>query len=123
MSGKPQTKRQAALVHSGMLPRSLVSQQQNQYQQRATEDKTAKTHFFNIPPPTQLERAYYPSMDPQRVGALAPSQECEKKSGLEKHQPMSPPNGQRHQHLNPHWYGTLSAAHSAMSVCNASQLA
>ncbi|XP_044472491.1 zinc finger CCCH domain-containing protein 40-like [Mangifera indica] len=119
MWGKPQTQRpesegsdearQQAVAHSGMLPRSLISQKQNQYQQPDTQDQAAPTPYFNIPPPPQQERAYYPSMDPQRMGALVPSQEGENQSGPEKLQqgqhynypPMLPPHGQHHQHLYP----------------------
>ncbi|XP_044506359.1 zinc finger CCCH domain-containing protein 49-like [Mangifera indica] len=119
MWGKPQTQRpesegsdearQQAVAHSGMLPRSLISQQQNQYQQPGTQDQAAPTPYFNIPPPPQQERAYYPSMDPQRMGALVPSGEGETKSGPEKQQqgqhynypPIPPPHGQYHQHLYP----------------------
>ncbi|KAJ0021578.1 hypothetical protein Pint_32606 [Pistacia integerrima] len=117
MWGKPQTQRpesegsdearQQAVAHSGMLPRSLISQQQNQYQQPGTQDQAAPTPYFNIPPPPQQERAYYPSMDPQRMGAVVPSGEGESKSGPEKQQqgqhynypPMPPPHGQYQQHL------------------------
>lgn len=121
MWGKPQTQRpegessdevrqQAAIAHSGMLPRSLISQQQNQYQQPGAQDQAAPTPYFNIPPPPQQDRAYYPSMDPQRMGALVPSQEGENKSGPEKQQqgqhypyrpPMPPPHGQYPQQLYP----------------------
>ncbi|KAK2641767.1 hypothetical protein Ddye_023530 [Dipteronia dyeriana] len=120
MWGKPQTPRpelegsdeatqQAAVAHSGMLPRSLISQQQNQFQQPGTQDQPPPTHYFNIPPPPQQDRAYYPSMDPQRMGALVPSQEGENKSGSEKqqqghhypYQAMPPPHGQYHQQLYP----------------------
>ncbi|KAI9194779.1 hypothetical protein LWI28_009121 [Acer negundo] len=120
MWGKPQTQRpelegsdearqQAVVAHSGMLPRSLVSQQQNQFQQPGTQDQPPPTPYFNIPPPPQQDRAYYPSMDPQRMGALVPTQEGENKSGSEKqqqghhypYQAMPPPPGQYHQQLYP----------------------
>ncbi|GAB4850514.1 hypothetical protein Ancab_029824 [Ancistrocladus abbreviatus] len=73
-------------------------------------------HYFNIPPPSPLrERILYPSMDPQRMGALVPSQEGgESKSGPEKQQPppqqqqrlygfqaMPPPQGQYQQPFYP----------------------
>ncbi|KAK9120411.1 hypothetical protein Syun_018028 [Stephania yunnanensis] len=68
--------RQAALAHGGMLPRAVISQQQNQQvPPPGTQDQPPPMHYFNIPPPPP-ERAYYPSMDPQRMGALVPSQEA-----------------------------------------------
>ncbi|KAL3635233.1 hypothetical protein CASFOL_019780 [Castilleja foliolosa] len=90
--GKPQAQRlelegsdeakqqQSAVTHSGLLPRSLVSQQQNQppgVQQQIHHQPPPPMPYFNIPPlmPPQQDRAYYPSMDPQRMGALIPSQD------------------------------------------------
>lgn len=116
---KPETdasdeaRQQAAVAHSGLLPRAVISQQQNQ-----SLDQAAPMHYYNIPPPPQPERNFYPSMDPQRMGALIPSQEGapsassgpgENKSGQEKqqhgqhfaYQPMPPPLGQYHQKYYP----------------------
>ncbi|KAL7199264.1 hypothetical protein ACSBR2_021532 [Camellia fascicularis] len=70
--------RQQAVTHSGMLPRAVISQQQNQLQPPGVKDQAPPPmHYFNIPPPPppQMERAYYPSMDPQRMGALIQSKE------------------------------------------------
>ncbi|KAI3906514.1 hypothetical protein MKW98_009422 [Papaver atlanticum] len=68
--------RQQALTHGGLLPRAVISQQQNQVQPPGVQDQpSAPMSYFNIPPPPQPERAYYPSMDPQRMGAVVPSQE------------------------------------------------
>ncbi|GAV74482.1 RRM_1 domain-containing protein [Cephalotus follicularis] len=97
---------QAAMAHRGLLPRAVISQQQNQ-----SQDQPLQMHYYNIPPPPQQDRAYYPSMDPQRMGALVPSQEGvpsgpgESKSGPEKQQPsqhyayptMPIPHGHYHQ--------------------------
>ncbi|KAL9263653.1 Zinc finger CCCH domain-containing protein [Drosera capensis] len=103
--------RQAAVAHSGLLPRSVISQQQNQFQTPVTQDHVPPMHYFNIPPPpTQHERAYYPSMDPQRMGALIPSQEggdSKSEKQPQQQQPhygfqgMPPPQGQYHQPFYP----------------------
>ncbi|KAK9095641.1 hypothetical protein Scep_027110 [Stephania cephalantha] len=70
--------RQAALAHGGMLPRAVISQQQNQQvPPPGTQDQPPPMHYFNIPPLLPSARAlYYPSMDPQRMGALVSSQEA-----------------------------------------------
>ncbi|GAB2219913.1 hypothetical protein Droror1_Dr00007553 [Drosera rotundifolia] len=101
----------AAAAHSGLLPRSVISQQQNQFQPPGTQDHIPPMHYFNIPPPpTQHERAYYPSMDPQRMGALVPSQEggdLKSEKQPQQQQPhygfqgMPPPQGQYHQPFYP----------------------
>ncbi|GMH03929.1 hypothetical protein Nepgr_005768 [Nepenthes gracilis] len=114
--------RQAAAVvaHSGLLPRAVISQQQNQLQPPGTEDHIPPVHYFNIPPPPpQQERTFYPSMDPQRMGAVVPSLEGgDTKSGPDKQQqpplyysyqgmppppppPPPPPQGQYHQPFYP----------------------
>ncbi|KAK4275884.1 hypothetical protein QN277_018896 [Acacia crassicarpa] len=120
MWGRPQTakpesessdqaRQQASVAHSGLLPRAVISQQQNQ-------DQTQEAHYYNIPPPPQQDRSYYPSMDPQRMGAVIPSQDGgppggatvtgeNNKPNLEKqqiqhfaHPMMPPPPGQYHHH-------------------------
>lgn len=118
MWGRPQTskpdsessdqaRQQASVAHSGLLPRAVISQQQNQ-------DQTQGVHYYNIPPPPQQDRSYYPSMDPQRMGAVIPSQDgppggatgsVENKPNMEKqqmqhyaHPMMPPPPGQYHHH-------------------------
>ncbi|CAH9058794.1 unnamed protein product [Cuscuta europaea] len=61
----------ATVAHSGLLPRALISQQQ---QQIGGQDPPTPMPYFNIPPmPPQSDRvgALYPSMDPQRMGALS----------------------------------------------------
>lgn len=119
--GSDEARQQAAMAHSGMLPRAVISQQQNQLHPPGTEDQPPLMHYFNIPPPPQQERTFYPSMDPQRMGALVSSQDGassgslgsgENKSGLEKqqgqhypYQGMPPPHGQyHHQHYPPYEY-------------------
>lgn len=111
--------RQAAVAHSGLLPRAVISQQQNQV---GTNDQDASMHYYNFPPPPQQDRTFYPSMDPQRMGAVVSSQEgppsgpsgpAENKSGPEKpqhghhyaYQGMPPPQGQYHQQYYPPVYG------------------
>lgn len=80
--------RQQAVTHSGLLPRSVISQQQNQFQPPGTfasqdQQPPPQMHYFNIPPPPlpQHGRAFYPSMDPQRMGALISSQDGSGASG------------------------------------------
>lgn len=71
-----EARQQAAVTHSGLLPRALISQQQNQpFQPPGTQDQPPAMPYFNIPPMPQQDRPYYPSMDPQRMGALVQSQE------------------------------------------------
>ncbi|XP_055801142.1 zinc finger CCCH domain-containing protein 49-like [Solanum dulcamara] len=117
---KPETelsdevRQQAAVTHSGLLPRAVISQQQNQLPPPpgTQEQPPQPMPYFNIPPMPQQERAYYPSMDPQRMGAVVPSQDGasssaagsgpENKIGSEKHPqgqhyaypPVPPPQGQ-----------------------------
>lgn len=119
MWGKPQVPKpesetsegamqQAAVAHSGMLPRAVISQQQNQFQPSGSQDQQPPMHYFNIPPPPQQERTFYPSMDPQRMGAIVPSQDGENKTASEKpqgqhypYQAMQPPHGQHPHQLYP----------------------
>ncbi|KAH8963752.1 hypothetical protein BDL97_04G029100 [Sphagnum fallax] len=63
------------LSHGGMLPRAVISQQQHQ-QPNIVGQEQATFNYFNLPPPPPpAERPFYPSMDPQRMGAVAPGQE------------------------------------------------
>ncbi|XP_043713549.1 zinc finger CCCH domain-containing protein 40-like [Telopea speciosissima] len=87
-------RQQGTVAHGGLLPRQVISQQQNQPPPPpgALDQQQQPIHYFNIPPPLPPERNFYPSMDPQRMGALIPSQEGassasgENKSGSEKQQ-------------------------------------
>lgn len=115
-----QAKQQAAVTHSGMLPRAVISQQQGQLHPPGTSQDQIlpPMPYFNIPAPSQQDRAFYPSMDPQRMGALVPSQDGsssgpsgsgEIRSGTEKqpqgHQPYGyqgmPPPGHHQQPFHP----------------------
>ncbi|KAK6935773.1 RNA recognition motif domain [Dillenia turbinata] len=88
----------AALAHGGMLPRAVISQQQNQSQQPGVRNQPPPMCYFNIPPPPHQERTCYPSMDPKRMGALVPFRDgsssgpssSENKSGSEKQQQGRP---------------------------------
>nr|XP_043627691.1 zinc finger CCCH domain-containing protein 49-like [Erigeron canadensis] len=79
--------RQQAVAHSGLLPRAVISQQQNQFQPPGAagsqdQQHPPQMHYFNIPPPpAQHGRAFYPSMDPQRMGAVIHAQEGSGASG------------------------------------------
>ncbi|KAA8549359.1 hypothetical protein F0562_001043 [Nyssa sinensis] len=117
--GSDEARQQAAVAHSGLLPRAVISQQQNQLlQPPGAQDQPPMMHYFNIPPPPQQERTFYPSMDPQRMGAVVTSQEgapngptgsSENKTSSEKqqqvqhyaYQAMPPPQGQFHQPFYP----------------------
>ncbi|KAK9069628.1 hypothetical protein SSX86_011532 [Deinandra increscens subsp. villosa] len=69
---------QHAVAHSGLLPRAVISHQMVQPPGTSTgQDQQPPLHmqYFNIPPPTQHDRTFYPSMDPQRMGAMIPNPE------------------------------------------------
>ncbi|KAL4183569.1 hypothetical protein AMTRI_Chr11g155760 [Amborella trichopoda] len=98
--------KQGVVSHGGLLPRAVISQQQSQPQPPGTHDQNPlppppPLHYFNIPQP---ERTFYPSMDPQRMGALVPSQEAstsssqsgdgqEKKTQQQQGGQFRPPDG------------------------------
>ncbi|CAM8913138.1 unnamed protein product [Rhodiola kirilowii] len=65
--------RQQAVAHSSLLPRAVVSQQTQEPQPPGMPDQPQPTPYFNIPLLPQQTRPYYPSMDPQRMGASVPS--------------------------------------------------
>ncbi|KAG6549889.1 hypothetical protein Mapa_008871 [Marchantia paleacea] len=105
------------LSHGGMLPRAVISQQQQQSQQMQEEPPL---NYFNIPPPPPpSERPFYPSMDPQRMGAVAPGQETTS-SGQTDNANLSGPPGtssvqQNSQYGAPHGpppYGYAPGPHS-----------
>ncbi|GFZ01656.1 CCCH-type zinc fingerfamily protein with RNA-binding domain-containing protein [Actinidia rufa] len=58
--GSDGARQQAAVAHSGMLPRAVISQQQNQLQPPGTQDQPPPMHYFNIPPPPQQDRTFLP---------------------------------------------------------------
>ncbi|XP_020104637.1 zinc finger CCCH domain-containing protein 49-like isoform X1 [Ananas comosus] len=110
------------IAHSGMLPRAVISQQQSGEQLRppGTEQQLPPGHYFNIPAPPPMERALYPSMDPQRMGALVPSHEGDSNkagpvrgspgSSGHAYPPLPPPQAPHFQgqyppfHTNPYGY-------------------
>nr|XP_019707972.1 zinc finger CCCH domain-containing protein 40 [Elaeis guineensis] len=104
--------RQGLMAHGGMLPRAVISQQQSNQQPQppGTQDQQQPPlHYFNIPAPPPVERTFYPSMDPQRMGALVPSQEASDSKGGSEKQPqqqglLRAPNssGQAYPVLPPH---------------------
>ncbi|XP_073277605.1 zinc finger CCCH domain-containing protein 40-like [Primulina huaijiensis] len=71
--GSDQASQQAAVAHSGLLPRAVISHQQTL--QPTDIQNPPPMPYFNIPPLPEQDQAYYPSMDPQRMGALIPSHE------------------------------------------------
>ncbi|GAB2301673.1 hypothetical protein Dimus_035704 [Dionaea muscipula] len=115
MDSSEEARQAAATAHSGLLPRAVISQQQNQLQPPGTQDQVPPMHYFNIPPPPpQQERTFYPSMDPQRMGAVVPSQEGGDTKSVPEKQPQQQPHygyqgmlplqGQYHQPFYPHGY-------------------
>eukprot|EP00262_Sarcandra_glabra_P000126 TRINITY_DN1019_c0_g1_i1.p1 TRINITY_DN1019_c0_g1~~TRINITY_DN1019_c0_g1_i1.p1 ORF type:complete len:455 (-),score=60.81 TRINITY_DN1019_c0_g1_i1:212-1576(-) len=89
-----------AVTHGGMLPRSIVSQQ---LQPPGTQDQPP-LHYFNIPVPTPQDRAFYPSMDPQRMGALVSSQEASGSGDGKVGPPPPAQQGQYQQFYPPYGY-------------------
>ncbi|KAK1271937.1 Zinc finger CCCH domain-containing protein 40 [Acorus gramineus] len=82
------TRQQGIMAVAGMLPRSVISQPQPPHPPGMEQQPM---QYFNIPPPPSMERAFYPSMDPQRMGAVISSGEA---SGS---RPMPPPPPPPHQ--------------------------
>lgn len=104
--------RQGVVAHGGMLPRAVISQQQNNQQPLppGTENHPQPPpNYFNIPAPPQAARTLYPSMDPQRMGALVlSSQEAsDSKTGSEKQPEQQAPNlhGHAYPMVPPHLQG------------------
>ncbi|GBG67342.1 hypothetical protein CBR_g479 [Chara braunii] len=72
-----------ALTHGGLLPRAVMPVQQQQPPQQQHQPPPPSlpppVNYFNIPPPPPplglpgSDKSYYPSMDPQRMGAVTPS--------------------------------------------------
>ncbi|CAL1387080.1 unnamed protein product [Linum trigynum] len=97
-----EARQQALMAHGGMLPRALVSQQQQNLPPGTAPDQPQQPmQYFNIPlPQQQQERAFYPSMDPQRMGAVIPSQDggASSSSAGEKN-----PGGDTQQQQNHHY--------------------
>ncbi|KAJ4754694.1 Pre-mRNA-splicing factor RBM22 [Rhynchospora pubera] len=74
MQPKPDEGRPGTVMHGGMLPRAVISQQHGDQPAVAPPPQPQPQqgyNYFNIP-----ERVHYPSMDPQRMGAVIPSQEA-----------------------------------------------
>ena len=72
LENNPANHNNGMVAHNGMLPRSIVSQQQSGQEMQSGQPP----NYFNIlPPPLPTERPFYPSMDPQRLGSVAPTQD------------------------------------------------
>jgi pre-mRNA-splicing factor RBM22/SLT11 len=82
---KPEEGQPGVVMHGGMLPRAVISQQQNSDQPPAAPQQQQSYNYFNIP-----ERVHYPSMDPQRMGAVVLFQEAgdSSKGGPSQHAPQ-----------------------------------
>ncbi|XP_064946783.1 zinc finger CCCH domain-containing protein 40-like [Musa acuminata AAA Group] len=103
--------RQGLVAHGGMLPRAVISQQQSNQQPLPPGTEThqqQQPNYFNIPAPPQAARTFYPSMDPQRMGAVIQSQGgSDDKTGSEKQKGQQAPNVQGHAYpmVPPHLQG------------------
>jgi pre-mRNA-splicing factor RBM22/SLT11 len=102
MWGKPQAPRpdgyeggtQGHVSHGGLLPRAVISQQNSSDQPQhpgmeGQQQVAPASQYFNIPAPPGAEQRMYPSMDPQRMGAVVRSQEGDGKPGPQQGQPSS----------------------------------
>ncbi|KAJ0260068.1 Zinc finger CCCH domain-containing protein 25 [Hirschfeldia incana] len=93
-------------ANSGLLPRAVVSQQHNQ-------PPPMQQYYMHPPPPQQpphQDRPFYPSMDPQRMGAVISSQDNgdNRRASSSSSYHMPPPpheHYQQHQAYPPHPYG------------------
>lgn len=95
MWGKPQAPkpeedesgRLGQVSHGGLLPRAVISQQQSGDQPQPPgmegqqQQAAPASYYFNIPAPPATERTVYPSMDPQRMGAIVKPHDSEGKPG------------------------------------------
>ncbi|KAH7542304.1 hypothetical protein FEM48_Zijuj02G0059200 [Ziziphus jujuba var. spinosa] len=61
--GRPKAPKQQEVAHSGLLSQGVISQQQSQLQPDGTHYQGTSIQYYNIPPLSQQESAYYPSMD------------------------------------------------------------
>jgi pre-mRNA-splicing factor RBM22/SLT11 len=120
MWGKPQAPkpeddeagRQGHVAHGGLLPRAVISHQQSGDQPQppgmeGQQQPCPASYYFNIPAPPAAERTLYPSMDPQRMGALVKSQDAEGKPGAQppgQAQPSSS-SGQSYPAPPPYYHG------------------
>ncbi|KAL1195703.1 Zinc finger CCCH domain-containing protein 25 [Cardamine amara subsp. amara] len=118
---------QGSVAHSGLLPRTVISQQHNQ-------PPPMQQYYMHLPPsqPSHQDRPFYPSMDPQRMGAVISSQDSSPSTsdnrgassssypmpphGHYPHQPYPPPpyGGYMqppYQQYPPHHHGPPQAAH------------
>jgi len=90
---------QGGVAHSGLLPRAVISQQHNQ--------PPPMQQYYMHPPPANQDKPYYPSMDPQRMGAVISTQEAggssTENNGASSSSYMMPP----HQSYPPPPYGYM----------------
>lgn len=109
--GRPQAPRpdqdgsngQGSVAHSGLLPRAVISQQQNQ-------PPPMQQYYMHPPPPQHphQDRPFYPSMDPQRMGAVISSQDggsssSDNRGASSFSYPMLPPSNYHNgQYVNPY---------------------
>ncbi|CAN6842402.1 hypothetical protein Bca4012_033492 [Brassica carinata] len=110
------SQQQGGVAHTGLLPRAVLSQQHNQ-------PPPMQQYYMHPPPPQQphQDRPFYPSMDPQRMGAVTSSQDSGDNrmpphGHYQQHQPYPPqPYGgymqQPYQQHPPYHHGPPQAAH------------
>ncbi|ESQ51468.1 hypothetical protein EUTSA_v10016591mg [Eutrema salsugineum] len=92
-------------AHSGLLPRAVISQQHNQ-------PPPMQPYYMHPPPPQppHQDRPFYPSMDPQRMGAVISSQDSgsgtsDNRGASSSSYPMQPHGHYPHQPYPPQPYG------------------
>nr|XP_043619892.1 zinc finger CCCH domain-containing protein 49-like [Erigeron canadensis] len=87
MWGRPPVPKTDGETYSNEVRRHAVAHQQNQFQPPGAagsqeRQQPPQMHYFNIPPPVpQHGRAFYPCMDPERMGAVIRAQEGSGASG------------------------------------------
>lgn len=87
------------VAHSGLVPRAVVSHNQ----QQAPPTQQPQQFYFNIPAP---DRTVYPSMDPQRMGALVQNaQEGTSSDGVRPPAQPYVPNQYHYYQPQPSQYG------------------
>ncbi|KAF8051185.1 hypothetical protein N665_1786s0012 [Sinapis alba] len=87
------SQQQGGVAHTGLLPRAVISQQHNQ-------PPPMQQYYMHPPPPqpAHQDRPFYPSMDPQRMGAVISSQDSGDNRGASSSSYPMPP----HDHYQPY---------------------
>ena len=130
MWGKPQAPkpeedesgRQGQVSHGGLLPRAVISQQQSgdQPQPPGVEGQQQQaapaSYYFNIPAPPAAERTLYPSMDPQRMGAIVNHRTVKANQGRSKPGKLSHQAAQHRVAILHHRHTTMVSIHHTIHL-------